>query len=170
MYELHDREQYFFDRATLDHLTEFLQGFERPCCLCAPLLGKALVERGVGATILDTDDRFADVPGYAHFDLYRPHWLGQDFDVVVCDPPFFNVSLSQLFSAVRIVAGNDFKQSLLVCNLRRRASAVVGTFARFGLQPTGYMPTYQTVTETERNEVEFFSNLGEDAVARLRET
>lgn len=103
-----------------------------------------------------------------HFDLYRPHWLGQDFDVVVCDPPFFNVSLSQLFNAVRVVARNDFDQALLLCYLRRRESAVVGTFARFGLQATGYFPTYQTVQKTERNEVEFFGNLGEDATAKLR--
>ncbi len=168
MDELHSLEQYFFDSETLAHLVEFLGDFKKPCCLCAPLLGKALVERGVSVTILDTDDRFASVPGYVPFNVYRPEWTGQSFDIIFCDPPFFHVSLSQLFHAVRLVASNDFGQRLMLCYLRRRAAAVLGTFSPFGLLGTGYLPSYQTVQRTERNEIEIFSNLGEAAISKLR--
>jgi hypothetical protein len=168
MYELHENEQYFFDAATRDHLAEFVRDFDNPCCLCAPLLGQALVERGVSATILDTDDRFNSVAGFQHYDLYRPAPLQQNFGLIVCDPPFFKVSLSQLFQAVRLISQFDYMQPLLICYLRRRASNIMGTFSRFNLTPTGYFPGYQTVQSSERNEIEFFSNLDEVAIRRLR--
>jgi hypothetical protein len=38
----------------------------------------------------------------------------------------------------------------------------MGTFARFGLEPTGYRPGYQTVQAVERNAIEFFSNVSLD--------
>ena len=89
----------------------------------------------------------------------RPRWLGTDYGVIVCDPPFFNVSLSQLFDGLRTLAHNDFRTPLMVSYLTRRASAVVGTFARFELRPTGYRPGYRTVQDVPRNEIEFFTNL-----------
>ncbi|HKV08258.1 MAG TPA: hypothetical protein VJ725_08980 [Thermoanaerobaculia bacterium] len=167
MYELHENEQYFFDEKTLDQLSGFLLRFSAPCCICAPLLGKRLAERGAAVTVLDIDERFAGVRGFRRWDLYRPEWLGQEFDVIVCDPPFFNASLSQLFAALRMLARNDFSQPMLVSYLKRRSEAILGTFAPFGLKPTGYLPSYQTVEAGERNEIEFFSNLPEEEIRWL---
>ena len=159
MYERHENEQYFFNEKTLAHLTKFVSGFEAPCCLCCPLLGKQLAEQKVAVTILDVDDRFADLSGFRRFDIFRPEWLGDEFDLIICDPPFFNVSLSQLFAAIRLLARHDFSQPLLVSYLQRRASAIVGTFAPFNLRATGYCPSYQTVRDIEKNRIEFFGNL-----------
>jgi hypothetical protein len=169
MHEQHEYEQYFFDRPTLAHLADFIeQGFTRPCCLCAPLLGQALVERGVGVTILDRDERFAQLPGFRRYDLFHPLWLAESFDLIVCDPPFFQVSLSQLFTAIRMLSHYNLSQPLLVSYLRRRSANLLGTFSPFNLSPTGYSPTYQTVQALERNEIEFFSNLAETLVAKLK--
>ncbi len=167
MHENHQREQYFFDPPTIAHLVGFLAGFDRVCCLCAPTLGRALAEAGRPVTVLDIDERFADVPGYRRYDLYRPEWLGERFDLLLCDPPFFNVSLSQLFAAVRLLAAHDFAQPLLLSYLCRRAANLCGTFARFELRATGYRPGYQTVDTAERNAIEFFGNLSEDEHRRL---
>ena len=68
MYEKHQAEQYFFDEATLDHLAGFVSTFDNPCCLCAPLLGKRIVDRGHRVRILDVDDRFESVPGFVRYD------------------------------------------------------------------------------------------------------
>jgi hypothetical protein len=36
---------------------------------------------------------------------------------------------------------------------------VLGTFSRFGLQATGWHPSYRTVQNLARNDIEFWSNL-----------
>lgn len=168
MYELHENEQYFFDQATLDHLTRFLTAWPSPCCLCAPMLGKRLVDQGVEVTILDIDERFAAVPGFRRYDIYRPEWLGNGFGIILCDPPFYNVSLSQLFTAIRILSCYRLDQPLLISYLQRRSAAIVGAFRPFGLQPTGYIAHYQTVQASERNVIEFFSNLPNEQIETLR--
>ena len=167
MYELHKNEQYFFDKNTLEHLAEFLSQWSSPCCLCAPMLGKRLSELGVNVTVLDIDERFKNVEGFRNFDIYRPEWIGQEFDVIFCDPPFFNVSLSQLFNAIRMLSRNDFSQPILVAYLARRANAIIGTFSRFGIGSSGYFPGYQTVREIEKNRIEVFSNLSSESITTL---
>jgi putative N6-adenine methyltransferase len=167
VYERHENEQYFFDAPTLAHLAGFVAAFDNPCCLCTPLLGRDLEIRGVSVRTLDKDERFSGLHGFRKYDLYRPEWLGEEFGLIICDPPFFGLSLSQLFAAVRTLSRNDFRQPLLICYLTRRAESLLGTFAPFHLERTGYCPGYQTVRKLERNEVEFFGNLGPEMHARL---
>lgn len=167
MYELHENEQYFFDRSTLEHLATFVSSYENPCCICCPLLGRELVNRGVAVRILDIDERFASLPGFRRYDLQRPEWLGEEFGIIVCDPPFYGLSLSRLFAGLRVLSRNLYSQPLLVSYLVRRSSSLMGTFARFNLEPTGYRPIYQTVQKATRNEIEFFGNLGLEAHSAL---
>jgi len=168
MQENHNQEQYFFEPGTLEHLGDFLLGRGRVCCLCAPMLGKWLAENGgADVTILDIDERFADVPGFRKFDLNRLEYLDMRFDLIVCDPPFFNVGLRQLFAAVRAVGRFNYGQQMLVSYLERRREAFLHTFSPFGLEGTGYFPKYDTVQDTERNQIEFFGNLGPKAHAEL---
>ncbi len=169
MHELHENEQYFFDEPTIEQLADFVATFDSPCVICAPMIGLRLTEMGIDVSILDIDNRFADLPGFRHWDLYNPKWLGQKFGLILCDPPFFNVSLSQLFSAIHLLGQHDFSQPVMIGYLKRRADAILGTFSPFGLQPTGYSPGYQTVRKIKKNEIEFFSNLPEEQVRRLRE-
>ena len=167
MQEKHEHEQYFFDKPTLDHLADFVVGYENPCCICAPLLGQELERRGVVVRTLDIDERFAHLRGFRRYDIFRPEWSGEEFGLIVCDPPFYRVSLSQLFHAMRLLSRNLYTQPLLVSYLVRRSANVNGTFARFNLQPTSYHPGYLTVQRTARNDIEFFGNLGLEAHLRL---
>lgn len=167
MDERHENEQYFFDAKTLDHLTAFVGRFKKPCCLCAPMLGRRLSQAHCSVRILDIDERFADCAGFRRWDLHRPEWLGEDYDLIVCDPPFFNISLSRLFVALRTLARNRFDQPLLISYPTRRAQNLLGAFDRFGLVPTGYAPTYLTVQTTDRNAIEFYGNLGDALHRRL---
>src|SRR5262245_29477559 len=117
MDERHQYEQYFFAPDTLSRLTGFLARYDRVCVLCAPLLGQALATAGRKVRILDIDERFAAVPGFLRWDIHRPTPLGETFDVILCDPPFFNISLSRLFRAVRVLAQHRLDQPLLVSYL-----------------------------------------------------
>lgn len=170
MYERHENEQYFFDEDTIAHLSRFVQDYERPCCLCTPRVGERLASLGRDVAVLDPDERFGGLAGFRRFDLYRPEypgWMEQSYGLILCDPPFFKVSLSQLFAAVRLLARHDFAQPLLIAWLERRASAIEGTFAPFGLRATGYRPGYQTVRPTEKNRIAFFGNLSDEEHRRL---
>jgi len=168
MYELHKNEQYFFDTPTLLHLASFLKRFDSVALLCAPMLGRELANARRAVTILDIDDRFSNVPGFLNWNIYRPQWLAITFDIIVCDPPFFKVSLSQLFKAIRMLSHNNFDQPLLISYLHRRAHAITGTFSPFKIEPTGFYPGYVTVPKIEKNEIEFFTNLDMAEVQELR--
>ena len=159
MYENHANEQYFFDADTLGRLSPVVERFDRPCLLCAPMLGRHLHQQGVRAAVLDIDDRFADLPGYRRWDLYRPEAVEDDFDLILCDPPFFNVSLSQLFKAIRLLAKFDLTKPVAIGYLARRESALLGTFAPFGLTPSAFKLNYQTVQDqTGRNDIRLYTN------------
>lgn len=172
MYELHKYEQYFFDESTLKRFSLFLKsGYEnlRICCLCAPLLGKRLLEEhNMDVDILDIDERFSDLktqrndkPNFVFYDLEHPSYLaGREYDLIICDPPFFSVSLSQLFDSIRMLSKYNFESNIMISYLKRRESSILGTFYRFNLKPTGFYPTYQTVdTKGEKNKIEFYSNI-----------
>jgi len=123
--EHHHREQYFFDQKTLAELADFAAAFECPCCLCAPMLGRELHRRGRQVRVLDVDRRFADLSGFVEWDLYRPRHLEGEFDLIVCDPPFFNVSLSQLSTAIRLLCHFDLSRKVMVSYPVRRSRAIV---------------------------------------------
>ena len=173
MYELHANEQYFWTDSTISDLADRVSHFELPCCLCAPLLGRELSSRQVRCRTLDIDSRFGDVPGFEPFDLYRPQYRAEQFGVIVCDPPFWSVSLSQLFGAVRLLSHHDWQQPLAICYPARRAKNLCATFYRFGLAPTGVFPAYRTVQMRETDRIEFFANfdfVGPDGEARSTST
>ncbi len=158
MLERHEAEQFFWDAPTLESLGDVAARFDNPCALCAPLLGRVWNERGVKSRSLDFDERFAADENFARFDLYRPLWRDESYGIIICDPPFWKVSLSQLFAAIRLLSHHDFEQKLAICYPTRRAKNICGTFAKFGLEPTDYFPGYLTVQELERNRIEFFAN------------
>ena len=156
--ERHEREQYFFDQATVDASADVLEPLGRVCLLCAPMVAIEMEGRGCGATVLEIDERFSTLQGFRRWDIYRPTYLAERFDAIFADPPFFNVSLSQLFAAIRLLSHHDFSQRVMVSYLTRRSNALLATFAPFGLRPTGIRPTYRTVDTAERNEIELFVN------------
>jgi hypothetical protein len=158
MEERHDREQYFFDESTRARLVRVASGFERPCCLSMPTVGRDLAALGRPVTILDLDERFADTPGFRRFDLRRPEWLGLEFGLILCDPPFFTVSLSELLTALRMLSRYRDDQPTLVTSLVRRRPTVERALSRFGLKATGWVAGYETVTPGPKNDIEFLAN------------
>ena len=156
--EQHEQEQYFFRGPTAAALCCALAAFDRPCVLCAPLVGAQLARRRNDVRILDIDRRFESVPGFAHWDVLRPRFLNERFGVIFCDPPFFSVSLSRLFRSVRMLARADFATPLAITYLSRRADAIRSAFGPFDLRPTGYRPEYLTVENSGRGAIEVFAN------------
>ncbi len=157
--ENHQLEQYFFDRPTIDMLADVLVQVDEPCCLCVPMVARELNARGRAVTLLEADKRFADIPGFTEYDLYRPRSVERRFDLILCDPPFNRVLLSQLFTAIRVLARGSFAQPLLLAWPADRASDLIGTFAPFGLRATGVVAGYRSVKDIPENRIELFTNM-----------
>lgn len=167
LHEDHSKEQFFFDANTTEVLASFVEGFSNPCCLCTPTVGSLVEEEGLDIATLDIDERFNHLKGFRRFDLYRPEHLGEEYDLILCDPPFFKVSLSQLFKAVRMLSRFDFEQPLMIAFLKRREPNILGTFAPFNLRPTGLSPVYRTLVKHDPKTIEFYSNLPAERLANL---
>jgi len=153
--EQHRNEQYFFDTATKNWLTDLIMPFGDPC-----LVGVPTVAREMGdVRLLDIDERFADCAGFVKWDLYRPEPREERYDLIVCDPPFNTVSLSQLFTALQVLAQGDFTQEILITGLASREQNLLATFHPFGLEPTGVQARYVSVQDQDgRNKILFYSN------------
>ncbi|PCJ53759.1 MAG: hypothetical protein COA79_22620 [Planctomycetota bacterium] len=158
MQENHKNEQYFFNEKSQKELTGFLGNFNSICCLCTPSLGTHLESAKNNFTILDIDKRFENSKYFKFYDINKPRWLDHTFEVIICDPPFFNISLSTLFKAIRQLSHNNFEQKVMISYLSRRSNNIVNTFSKFNLNQSGYFPTYKTVQNCEKNDIEFFSN------------
>lgn len=169
MNERHELDQYFFVPETAAHLAAFAARFVYPCCLCAPTVGALLAEQKVGARVLDIDERFAATPGFLHYDLYRPHPIDETYSLILCDPPWDRVSLSQLFAAIRMLSQDD-RQPLLISHPRERGANLMGTFAPFRIVPTGYFPRYVSVQKHARDGIELYGNLSAELHEALART
>ena len=158
MQERHDREQYFFDEATLATLAELLEPYRRPCLVCCPRLGERLHAGGRPAAVLDVDERFAHLPGFVRWDLHAPRPLAEPCDAIVCDPPFFGVPLRTLDRSLKLLAGYDVRTPLAVGYLRRRRRVLLRAFASWGLVETPLRLTYATVEDCDRNDIRLYAN------------
>ena len=158
MEERHENEQYFFNCRTIDAVADLLEPFERPCVLCAPMVGVELEDRGLDATTLDVDERFASLRGFRRWNIHRPEHLADRFGVIFCDPPFFNVSLDRLFRAVRVLAQYDVNRPVAITYLARRRDALLSTFEPFKLRPLAIDLGYATVRKCRKNDIELYAN------------
>ena len=189
MEEIHSNEQYFWDkpsriglsrvvRAHLEQL-EWGDSISREsnsthpvCLLCAPTLAQALDDPLI---LLDLDPRFQQIDGFHTFDIARPQPLprqiqNQRFSLILCDPPFFNLSLTQLGRALDTLSHYDREQPLLVSYLVRRESAILSALQHFGLVATGIFPRYPTLREISKNEIQFYGNLSPECYRYFRES
>ena len=153
--EIHQREQYFWTQQTLHKLATFLEPYQNPCLLCCPTLGQELERRRKQCTTLDIDKRFNFLKGYQYYDVWKPKPIEGEFDIIVVDPPFYSVTVSHLFKAIRQLSEGKNKP-LILTHLVRKKDAVVSTFAQFDVKPISLSPEYKTV---KKSEIQYFTNI-----------
>ncbi|MBY9006092.1 MAG: hypothetical protein KGD63_04985 [Candidatus Lokiarchaeota archaeon] len=169
MDELHENEQYFFEKNTEIRLFNFLKEFENPCLLCAPKMGEIFARNAIKCSILDIDKRFSNISSFQYFDITRPNWIaGNKFGIIFCDPPFFNIKLSQLLRAIKLLSQFDFSQFIFISYLVRRSQKFLNIFNSFNLKPSGFFPIYKYVEKCKRNKIEFYTNLPKELLNRLK--
>lgn len=158
VYNRRKNKQYSFDQDAAYWFADLLEPFQRPCVLCAPTVGIELEDRGVQVTTLDMDERFASLRSFKKWDVLRPTLLGEEFDIIFCDPPL-SVSLSQLFNAIRLLARFDFAHPVMITYLTRRSDALLSTFAPFKLLETAFRPNYRSMGNRDPTKSQYLQTL-----------
>ena len=104
--ENHAFEQFYFDESCRALLLELLEGYERPLLLCCPSIAVAAEEAGKPYVLLDRDERFSFLSAYRPFvlDFSQSSSLDDAYDVILCDPPFANLDLDTLRTALDVMA------------------------------------------------------------------
>lgn len=159
--EKRELEQYFFDDSTLEKLEGIVEkgGFRKIACLGVPTLAARLESRGKDVTLLDLDTRWAShLEDFKEWDIKKPSYLQEEFDLIICDPPFFDVGLAQLRQALKILSHFNPSQKILVSYLVRRSGTFLRSLRFFNLRETGFFPTYSGIPRTRKNDVQFFAN------------
>lgn len=151
--EKHELEQYWFAPSTLADLSALIGDSKFPCFLCAPMAATMFASKE-SIRVLDIDERFAYLPGFLKWNVYRPQTLGEQYGVLIVDPPFTKVNLGQLYSAVNVLCEKDTSRKIVIAYPVRREAAILATFAPFNLKPTGIFPKYVTVNTP----IQFYAN------------
>jgi len=155
MQENHQREQYWYDEATLRRLSQLVWQYRKVVGLCCPMLGKYMADRGYHPPlVLDIDTRFVGNRWFRPWNIHDPKPLEFHPDLVVVDPPFFTIKLDRLWAAMGRIVEFDYTTPLVVSWPKRREAALLGTFAHYNLKPTGLKPGYVSCSP----DVEFYAN------------
>ena len=154
--ENHRFEQFFFDAPTTARLTRIAQGYRRPLLVCLPSIAAALAEASKKPRyiLLDRDTRFQHLPHYQPFDLFRPHMVLEEFDAILCDPPFSNITLPQLRETLDLLARCPSRRpALYLCYIASREEALLDTFRPDGLArlPGGPLGYQSVAARTQAN-------------------
>jgi len=135
--EKREYEQFFFSEESLAGLVRVASDFRYPCLLCAPTLGVALESMGRRCRTLDIDVRFSGLGGFKFFDLNHPISFGEEYDLVLCDPPF-GFDVQQVFEAVDILRGGA---TVVVSWYQSRLAQFLRVFS--DVKPVGVTLTYR---------------------------
>ncbi len=148
--------QFFFTEETAKALVEKLDRFEHPCCLCTPSLGNEWHKKGKEVRVLDIDKRFDFLPGYRYYDLRKPEYLNETYDVIILDPIFFPPEF--LLRVINVLTRNNYNQRLLIVYKTSMEKHFLEVFEEYGVFPSNYYPDYPHVSEAGKKEFMFYAN------------
>jgi len=102
--ERHDLEQYFWTSKTVAGIQHALQYHDDIYCLTTPTLAHAYHVDENDQVLLDKDERFRYLPRFRRFEMLDPQPdPDEDFSIIVVDPPFFYIPMSQIRESVLTV-------------------------------------------------------------------
>ena len=140
--EKRELEQYFWTSKTVKDILNACQYITDTCCFTTPSLAHAFHEEGREEKLLDIDERFKYLPRFEKFDIKNPHSMDESFNIIVIDPPFFNISTKELFDATNIITNNDYSTNIIIAYLKRFEYPLLETFKPYGISETNLMPEY----------------------------
>jgi len=157
--ERRDLEQFFWTSKTVRDLVEACEYISDTCCFTTPSLAQGFHNNGREEKLLDIDERFNYLPRFEKFDIRNPHNLNETFNIIVIDPPFFNISTKELFEATNVITNNDFSTNIIIAYLKRFEYPLLETFKPYGISETNLMPEYAHIKENKWRNFKIYSNI-----------
>uniref|UniRef100_A0A914Z4Z5 N6-adenine methyltransferase n=1 Tax=Panagrolaimus superbus TaxID=310955 RepID=A0A914Z4Z5_9BILA len=167
--ERHDLEQYFWTESTVKRLMNSLNDFyEECCCLTTPSLAHGWHLEGREEWLLDIDRRFEYLPKFRYFNLITPENIEEDFQIIIFDPPFFYISMEQMYKAVCKIVKDNFKTKILIGFLKREERELMRYFGIFGIKPTNFLLEYAQVKPNKWKNYCLYSNVDLPGIKRAK--
>ena len=157
--EKRELEQYFWTSKTVKDILNACQYITDTCCFTTPSLAHAFHEEGREEKLLDIDERFKYLPRFEKFDIKNPHSMDESFNIIVIDPPFFNISTKELFDATNIITNNDYSTNIIIAYLKRFEYPLLETFKPYGISETNLMPEYAHIKSNKWRNFKIYSNI-----------
>jgi hypothetical protein len=157
--EKRELEQYFWTSKTVKDILNACQYITDTCCFTTPSLAHAFHEEGREEKLLDIDERFKYLPRFEKFDIKNPHSIDESFNIIVIDPPFFNISTKELFDATNIITNNDYSTNIIIAYLKRFEYPLLETFKPYGISETNLMPEYAHIKSNKWRNFKIYSNI-----------
>lgn len=162
--EDHRFEQFFFDDATTQRLTRLAGTVRDPLLVCLPSIALSLARSGQPARLLDRDKRFAGLPRMQRFDLQSPDYIDGQHDLLMCDPPFANVTLPRLRETLELLITTAMAPqsapALALCYISDRDAALKKAFAHHDLQAVGPPLGYRSVSASTQARIRLYLSAG----------
>ena len=110
------------------------EGYENIVCLTTPTLGDAFWKfKKKKVIVLDVDERFSYLPGYIKYDLMKPTPLDVVPDLIVLDPPFFQLTAYDQANAVEVICQGNHNVKVVCGYLCRLENDLKKAFINFNL-------------------------------------
>lgn len=164
-----DLEQYFWSTETVNKLVKSLEYMENCCCLTTPSLGHGFHVSGREEVVLDIDRRFEYLPKFRYFDILYPNAIENEvFRIIIMDPPFFYISMAQIYDAVMCITnGSTTNTKLMIGFLKREERQLLEVFHAFNLKQTTFQLEYATVKPNKWKNYALYSNVDLPGIKRI---
>ena len=167
--ERRDLEQFFWTSDTVKKLLSACEYITNCCCFTTPSLAQGFHLNGRDEKLLDIDERFNYLLRFERFDIKNPHVPDEagEFNIIVIDPPFFNISIKELFETTNIITNNNFKTNIIIAFLVRFEFPLLETFAPYGISETSANLEYAHIKPNKWRNFRLYSNIDLPGIKRI---
>jgi 16S rRNA G966 N2-methylase RsmD len=167
--EKHEYEQFFWTKTTVEKLLKACEYIYECCCFTTPSLCEGFRLNDRDEVLLDLDERFNYFPKFEKFDIVNPHIPNGsgNFNIIVIDPPFFNVSVQKLFNATNIITNNNYKTNIIIAFIVRYEYTLLEVFKPYGISETSAKIEYAHIKPNKWKNFKLYSNIDLPGIKRI---
>lgn len=172
--ENHALEQFFWSDKVVQRLAESLNFvfIEKTCCLMTPSLAhywNETCERD--EALFDIDTRFDYLPKFKYFDVTDPKSAdnGDNFRLLVIDPPFFLIPIEQVRDAVNVITAKNYKTGIIIAFIKRGEKRLRTAFKEYNLKPTKFQLEYVSIKPNKWSNFVLYSNIELPGIKFIKE-